>query len=92
MSLLKVKVISKCESKLYNYNKIVCTNINSKLLFIPLLIYYLCYWLYKILPMICVTMYMHDGSDKNTKLQIHNSIKYISNTHEGVMKNEIYCN
>ena len=41
MSLLKVKVTSKSESKLYNYNKIVCTNINSKLLFIPLLIYYL---------------------------------------------------
>ena len=42
--------------------------------------------------MICVTMYMHDGSDKNNKLQIHNSIKYISNTHECVMENEIYCN
>ena len=34
ISLLKVKVFPKSESKLYNYNKILkCTNINSKYYF-----------------------------------------------------------
>ena len=48
MSLFKVKVTPKSESKLYNYNKkLKCTNINCKLLFLSLLIYYLFYYLYK---------------------------------------------
>ena len=33
---------------------------------------------------------MYDGRDKNTNSQTNDSIKYISNIHEGVMQNEIY--
>ena len=40
MSLLKVKVTPKSESKLYNYNKILKGT--SKLIFLSLLVYYLC--------------------------------------------------
>ena len=43
--------------------------------------------------MIYVTMYScMDGRDKNINSQINDLIKYLSNTHEGVMQNEIYCN
>jgi hypothetical protein len=90
MLLLKLKVTPKSESKLYNYNKILkCTNINSKLLVLSLLIYYL----YKNTTHgMCHHVSMYDRKDKNTNSQINGSIKYISNTHGGVMQNEIYCN
>jgi hypothetical protein len=35
---------------------------------------------------------MYDGRDKNTNSQTNGSIKYISNTREGVMQNEVYWN
>ena len=49
--IVKVKVTPKSESKLYNYNKVLkCTYINSKLIFLSLLVYYLCIVYIKILP------------------------------------------
>jgi hypothetical protein len=33
----------------------------------------------------CHHVFMYDGRDKNTNLQINGSIKYISNTHGGVL-------
>jgi len=40
----------------------------------------------------CYHVSMYDGRDKNINSQTNGSIKYISNTHGGVMQNEIYCN
>ena len=37
-------------------------------------------------------VFMYDGRDKNTNLQINSSTKYILNTYGGVMQNEFYCN
>ena len=37
-------------------------------------------------------VFMYDEGDKNINSQINSSIKYISNTHGGIMQNEIYCN
>jgi len=54
ISLLKVKVSPKSESKFYNYNKILkCTNINSKYYSIIINILFM---LLFILTIICVTM------------------------------------
>ena len=94
ISLLKVKVIPNSESKLYNYNKISkCTNKKFKLLFLLLLIYYLCYYLYKNSTRdMCHHVSMYDGRDKNINSQTNGSLKYISNIYGGAMQNEIYCN
>ena len=64
ISLLKVKVTFKSESRLYNYNKILkCTNKKINLLFLLLIIYYL----YKNTTHgICHHIFMYDGRDKNT--------------------------
>ena len=40
----------------------------------------------------CYHVSMYDGRDKNTNSQTNGSLKYISNTYEGAMQNEIYCN
>ena len=40
----------------------------------------------------CHHVFVYDEGDKNTNSHTNDSIKYISNTHEGVMQNEIYCN
>jgi hypothetical protein len=40
----------------------------------------------------CHHVFMYDGRDKNTNSQTNGSIKYISNTREGVMQNEVYWN
>ena len=41
----------------------------------------------------CHHVFMYDGRDKNTNSEINISvIKYILNTHGGVMQNEVYCN
>ena len=40
----------------------------------------------------CHHVFMYDGRDKYTNSQINSSIKYISNTHGGVMQNKIYSN
>ena len=40
----------------------------------------------------CHRIFMYDGRDKNTNSQTNGSIKYISNTYEGVMHNRTYCN
>ena len=45
-----------------------------------------------ILFMLLVIYMIYDGRDKNTNSQWNGSIKYISNTHEDVMQNEIYYN
>ena len=94
MLLLKVKVTSKSESKLYNYNKILkYTNVKFKLLFLWLLIHYLYYYLYKNTTHdICHHIFIYDERDKNTNSQTNSSTKYISNIYEGVMQNKIYCN
>ena len=57
--LLKIKITPKSKSKLYNYNKILkCININSKLIFLSLLVYYLYYYLYKNTNHnVCITIY-----------------------------------
>ena len=91
MSLLKFKVTPKSELK---YNKILkWTTINSKLLFVSLLIYYLCYYLYKILSMICVTIYSHMMEEIKIPIyKLIDQLNYISNKHGGVMQNKIYCN
>ena len=39
----------------------------------------------------CHHVFIYDERDKNTNSQTNGSFKYISNTHEGVMQNEIYC-
>ena len=39
----------------------------------------------------CHHVFIYDERDKNTNSQTNDSFKYISNTHEGVMQNEIYC-
>ena len=36
-------------------------------------------------------VFMYEERDKNTNSQTNGSIKYISNTHDGMMQNEIYC-
>jgi len=55
--------------------------------------YYFCHHVYKNTTHdICHHIFMYDGKDKNTDSQKHGSIKYISNTHGGVMRNKIYCN
>ena len=55
---------------------------NSKLLFLSLLIYYL----YKnTIHDMCHHVFMYDVRDKNTNSQTNDSIKYISNTHGGVI-------
>ena len=79
MSLLKVKVTSKFEYKLYNYNKILrCTNINSKLQFLSLLAYYLYYYLYKnTTHNMYHHVFMYDERDENNNSQINGLIKYI---------------
>ena len=91
MSLLKFKVTPKSELK---YNKILkWTNINSKLLFVSLLIYYLCYYLYKILSVICVAIYSHMMEEIKIPIyKLIDQLNYISNKHGGVMQNKIYCN
>ena len=89
MTLLKAKVTPKSEFKLYNCNKIFkCTNLNSKLLFLSLLIYCLYYYLYKnknTTHDMCHHGFMYEVRDKNTNSQTNDSIKYISNTHRDVM-------
>ena len=40
----------------------------------------------------CHHVFMYDERNKNTNSQINSSIKYISNTHGGIMQNEIYYN
>ena len=45
-----------------------------------------------ILFMLLVIYMIYDGRDKNINSQWNDSIKYISNTHEDVMQNEIYYN
>jgi hypothetical protein len=40
----------------------------------------------------CYHVFIYDGRDKNTNSQTNGSIKYISNTHGGVMQKKIYCN
>ena len=40
----------------------------------------------------CYHVFMYDGRDKNINSQTNGSIKYISNTHVGVMQNKIYYN
>ena len=37
-------------------------------------------------------VFMCHRRDKNTNSQINSLIKYISNTHGGVVQNKIYCN
>ena len=64
MSLLKVKVTPKFESKLYIYNKILkYININAKLLFLSLLYYHV----YKNTTHDkCHCVFTYDERDKNT--------------------------
>jgi len=67
MSLLKVTVTPKSESKLYKYNKILkCTNTKFQSTILSLLIYYLCYILYKKCTHDMYHVFMYDGRDKNT--------------------------
>ena len=40
----------------------------------------------------CHHVFMGDVRDKNTNSERNGSIKYMPNTHGGVMQNEIYCN
>jgi hypothetical protein len=40
----------------------------------------------------CRHLFMYDERDKNTNSQTNGAIKYISNTHRGVIQNEIYRN
>ena len=40
----------------------------------------------------CRHVFTYNGKNKNTNSQANGSIKYILNTHEGVMQNKIYCN
>ena len=41
----------------------------------------------------CHHVFMYDGRDKNTNSETNvSAIKYILNTHGGVMQNEVYCN
>ena len=40
----------------------------------------------------CHCVFMYDGRYKNINFQTNGSIKYILNTHGGVMQNEMYCN
>ena len=89
--LLKVKVTPKSESKLYSYNKISkCTNIKF---WITILIYYLCYYLYKnTIHNMWHHIFIYDGRDKNINSQTNSSTKYTSNTYGGVIQNKIYCN
>ena len=88
MLLLKVKLTPKFKSKLYNYNKILkYINVKSKLLFLSLLYYHV----YKNTTHDkCHYVFMYHERDKNTTSQTNSSIKYISNTHGGVIQNEIY--
>ena len=37
-------------------------------------------------------VFIYDARDKNINSQINGSVRYISNTHGGVIQNEIYCN
>jgi hypothetical protein len=58
MSLLKVKVTYKSESKLCNYNKILkCTNIKFITISIIINVLFILIFYIKILLMMCVTMY-----------------------------------
>ena len=95
MSLFKVKVTRKYESKLHNYNKILkCANINSKLLFLSLLIYYLCYCSYKNIAHDMCHLYWsmnYDGRDKNINSQKMVQLN-IYKTCGCVIQNKIYCN
>ena len=57
-------------------------NINSKLLFLSLLIYYLYYYVYKNTTRdICHYISMYDRRDKNPNSQTNSSTKYILNTY-----------
>ena len=59
------------------------------MLFLSSLIYYL----YKNTTHgICHHIFMYDGGDNNINSQINGSIKFILNTYEDAMQNEIYCN
>ena len=40
----------------------------------------------------CHHVFMYDERNKNINSQINSSIKYISNTHGGIMQNELYYN
>ena len=40
----------------------------------------------------CHNVFMYGRRYKNTNSQTNGSVKYISNTYEGMMQNKIYCN
>ena len=40
----------------------------------------------------CHNVFMYGRRYKNTNSQTNDSVKYISNTYEGMMQNKIYCN